>query len=75
MNWSAAEAARRVCQRHDLDHRDAQIGQLLDLPGYGRKGPLLGEGAHVHLVEHLILAHDAFPSGIRPGKRCRVNEL
>jgi hypothetical protein len=70
-----AEAAGELGDRHHLDDRDAEPGQLRQLPAGGLPGPLRGEGPHVHLVEDLPIAPQSPPSFVGPRKSGRIDHL
>ncbi len=73
---SPAERAVELGDGHDLQHRDAQIGQVRELGPSGRPGPFGREGADVQLVEHLALGRlYASPSAIGPALGGRIDDL
>ena len=68
-----AEPAGELGHGHDLQGGDAEVRQGRQLAGRRLPGPLRGEGADVHLVEHLALAAACRASrgrstGRRPGR-------
>ncbi len=70
-----AEAAGKVGHRHHLEDRDAQRGQLGQLPLGRRPGPFRRERADVHLVDHLAVAGHAAPGRVGPAEGGRVDDL
>ena len=52
---SPAESPGELCDRHELDERDPQSGELVELGSCCVPGPFACEGPHVQLVDHLTL--------------------
>ena len=55
--------------RHQLHHRNAEIGQVVKPPDRGVQRPLRGERADVQLVDHRAGRRRAPPASVRPGER------
>ena len=70
-----AEPAGEFGDRHDLEHSDAQGGQLRQLFRRRRPGAFRRVGADVHLVQDLAFRFDAMPFAIGPDEARRVDEL
>ena len=70
---SPAEFSVKVCNRHHLDHRDAEPGQFLELARRGRPRALTRERAHVHFVGDLAANRGAAPCGVGPLEGGRVD--
>ena len=49
------EVSGKICNRHHFNNGDTNAGQLRQLFRGGAPGPLLGECAHVHLINDLAL--------------------
>ena len=68
-----AEGAGKLADRHHLDRRDPDPGQVREPGGGGTPGALGREGADVQLVEHLAPAVEAAPAGIAPSVAAGVD--
>ncbi len=67
-----ANAGER-CHGHDLDGRDPQRDQSVELGDRRVERSLGGERADVHLVEHGVGQVDAGPVVVSPAQRCFVD--
>ena len=70
-----AAAARKRRDRHQLDHVDAQVGQMLQVRDGGIEGAFDSEGADVQLVGHRALQRRARPVVVGPGEGARVDPV
>jgi hypothetical protein len=61
-------------QRQQLDRRDAEIAQLLELLLETRIGALRGRRPDMHLVEHRLFPGAALPAVVLPGIGPRVDD-
>jgi hypothetical protein len=68
-----AELPGEIADRHDLDDGDPDLGQVAQFAARGLPRPLGGEGAHVHLVDHLPADTPALPPRVGPPIRRRVD--
>ncbi len=64
-----------VGERHQLDRRDAELGEVAELRDRGDEAAFGGEAADVQLVDHRLGPGPAAPRGIAPFVGTRVDHL
>lgn len=70
-----AEATGELCDGHQLEERDPDVAQVLELARRARVCALRRERPDVELVDDLSLQPHALPRRIRPAERRRIDDL
>ncbi len=70
-----AARAGKIRDGHQLDRRDAEIGQLLELPRQGREGAFGRRRADMRLVDHRLFPRPPLPVAVLPGIAPRIENL